>query len=114
MLILFEIQLLVKDIPEQITWFSGLFSIQMETFLETQTHVHEKIKYLENIFQKLIETEKRLNRHLIAEEDVVWNPRECEPERSAEIVVQTAKWNPRLPIKSRQRWDERHRQLSHV
>ena len=55
-----------------------------------------------------------MNRHVIVEEDVVWKPKKCKSAQFAEIVVQSPKWNPRLPMKRRQKWDESSRQLIHV
>ena len=55
-----------------------------------------------------------MNRHVIVEEDVVWKLKKCKSAQFAEIVVLSPKWNPRLPIKRRQKWDESTRQLIHV
>ena len=72
-----------------------------------------KLKYL-GYFQKLIAVEERYNRHLIVEEDIVWTPKKYKASDYAQIKLQSAKWNPRLPIKSAQKWDDSSRELTHV
>ena len=70
-------------------------------------------KYL-GYFQKLIAVEERYKRHLIVEEDIVWAPKKYKASDCAQIKLQSAKWNPRLSIKSAQIWDDSSHELTHV
>ena len=64
--------------------------------------------------QKLIQIENRYRRHPIEEMDISWDPSSLSDREFIYVTLNTPRWTPRLPIKSKQTWDPETRKLVHV